>query len=275
MLEAQCHEHSCFATFTYEKEPLNGSLDKGHISSTFHRIRKAVSADGKSVRFFAVGEYGDQTGRPHYHAAIFGLGVGDQRVVEKGWHALRDAGGAVAGFVHCGDLTPSAAAYIGGYVTKKLDGRSERSRRELGDRQPEFAVMSRRPGIGMLALEPFIEALNTSAGALYMARNGDVPVALSVGSSTLPIGRTIRGHLRRFFFGDERLPERARALGEERFNAGLPAMPVDASPVLRARLLEVLREEASEAHQAHFSKLAQRAKQRAARHKINLSRRVL
>lgn len=270
MLEARCHERSSFVTLTYEKEPPDGCVDKADLSSTLHRLRDRARGWGGSVRFFGVGEYGEQGQRPHYHAALFGIGQEHREVVESAWHGLRAPDGREAGFVHLGMLTPDSASYLAGYVTKKLTKAASPA-----GRTPEFGLMSRRPGIGMLGIESLIEALNSNAGALFMARTGDVPVSITISGRQLPLGRVIREHLRLFFFGEATQPAAAKAIRERQFNANLSFVPLDASPVVRARLLAAFGDAASQAHAAHFSALGQRAKQRAAKQRISQSMRVL
>ncbi|AZL83030.1 replication initiator protein, partial [Apis mellifera associated microvirus 47] len=277
MLEARCHEHSVFSTLTYAKEPSDASVHQSHLSSTIHRLRDRCRRVGASVRFFGVGEYGERLGRPHYHAAIFGLPGGDTSLVDDAWSGLSDRDfSSEPGFCHHGALTPDSASYLAGYVTKKLTARaSADALASLGGRSPEFAVMSRRPGIGMLGIEALIEGLNTNAGALFMARTGDVPVSLTIEGRNLPLGRTVRDHLRVFFFGESGQPASAKAAYERRFNESLSFVPSDASPVVRARLLAAFADQATDAHKAHFSQLGQRGKQVAARHRISLSKRTL
>lgn len=281
MLEAQCHEHSFFSTFTYKKEPSDGSVHKEHISAAFHRLRKAAAGCGRRVRFFAVGEYGDRFFRPHYHAAVFGLSRGDAQLISEAWSGLRDPlFGSEPGFCTHGDLTPASAGYIAGYVTKKLTAKASTvALAKLGGRLPEFAVMSRRPGIGLLFIQALVEGLNTSEGALFIARTGDVPVSVSVGGRLLPLGRTVRDHLRLQFFGETGQPKSAKEKASEAFNLDLkkylPSMPVDASPVERAVFMEANREAVAEAHAKHFKTLKARSIQVAIRHSISTSKRTL
>lgn len=278
MLEAQCHEHSFFSTFTYEEVPRGGTLVKDHISSTFHRLRKLASGRSKAVRFFAVGEYGDQLSRPHYHAAVFGLSAQESDLITRAWYGLRDPEyGARPGFCYHGSLTPDSASYIAGYVTKKLTNKNDPAViARLAGREPEFAVMSRRPGIGMLRFEAFAEALSTRAGALYIARFGDVPVAFSVGGRTLPVGRVMRDHLRLFLFGATGTPARAKELRERNFYRELlPFLPDDASPTLRRLAAQGLPDEISAKRKEYFETLGQRKLQMDIRHQIANSRRKL
>lgn len=278
MLESQCHEHSFFSTFTYEEVPNGGTLVKSHICSTFHRLRKLASGRSKAVRFFAVGEYGDQLARPHYHAAIFGLSAQESDLITRAWHGLRDTEyGARPGFCSHGSLTPDSASYIAGYVTKKLTNPNDPVVvARLAGKAPEFAVMSRRPGIGMLQLEAFIEALNTSTGARYFHRFKDVPVAFRISGAMLPIGRVMRDHLRMFFFGETGTPAAAKELREREFYRELlPFVPDHASPTLRKMAAEAFSQEVSAKRKTHFETLGQRKLQIDIRHQIANSRRKL
>lgn len=278
MLEAQSHEHSFFSTFTYEEVPRGGTLVKDHICSTFHRLRKLASGRSKAVRFFAVGEYGDQLARPHYHAAVFGLSPQESELITRAWHGLRDSEhGARPGFCYHGSLTAHSASYIAGYVTKKLTNKDDPVvAARLGEKAPEFAVMSRRPGIGMLRYDAFLEALTSRAGALYVAKNKDVPVAFSIGGRMLPLGRVIRDQLRLALFGQTGMPKAAKELREKEFYRELlPFVPDDASPTLRKMAQEVSPEHVSLKRKEYFDTLFQRKEQIAIRHQIANSKRKL
>lgn len=272
MLEAQFHSQSSFATFTFEKEPSDGSIRVAHISSTLHRLRDRLREESRKVRFFAVGEYGEQFGRPHYHAALFGVSPQEQDVVAASWNSLVDTLGAVPGFVHLGTLTPNSAGYVAGYVVKKI---ARGQTREDG-RVPEFAVMSRRPGIGLVAVPALIEALNTSHGALYLARNKDVPVAIQINGKLMPLGRYIRTQLRLFFFGEETQPKAAKEFYETQFfENNMPFVPPNASPTLRKIAAAYFDSQAKEAHQLYTDTLMQKGRQLKARHDIQRSLRKL
>lgn len=287
MLEAQSHSVSLFVTLTYEVEPDGRNLRKESLSSAMHRLRSlAARAFRGTVRFYACGEYGDQTGRPHYHAAIFGLrpedvlldpSLGKYRcpLIEQAWRGPHaGAGAGVGGNVDVGFLSPESAAYITGYVTKKLANSKTLSR--LDGRTPEFHVMSRRPGLGSSALPSLIEALNTSHGALYLSRHGDVPSAFQVGSRLLPLGTHLRGLLRSFFFGDHRQPQTGKDKANERFSqnvqAHLPPLPLNAQDAEKVQLwIEAM----AESHEAYVASKRQKARKVAKRHEISNSRKTL
>ena len=67
MHEAQMHECNCFVTLTYEVAPR--SLQYEDFQKFLKRLRKN---SGKAVRYFACGEYGEEGGRPHFHALPLG-----------------------------------------------------------------------------------------------------------------------------------------------------------------------------------------------------------
>lgn len=184
ILEAYKHPYSCFCTFTYNDESLpgDGSLRPDDFSRFLDTYRKSIRPE--KVRYFMVGEYGDETWRPHYHAALFGVPRTDDRI-QHAWKL---------GFVHAGDLTPQSAAYLAGYVTKKLTSAEDV---RLGGRYPEFARMSLRPGIAANSMADVAASMMEDAeGAKEICRIGDVPGALRVGGSTYPLGRYLRSKLR-------------------------------------------------------------------------------
>lgn len=197
MLESLNHERNAFVTLTYEDENIPrtkdglGSLRSKDVQLWLKRIRKSI--EPAKVRFYVVGEYGDVTWRPHYHAALFGypsceFGVTRHQdqccpqcdLVRKSWGM---------GHVSVGDLTIKSAAYVAGYVTKKLTREGDI---KLQGRAPEFARMSLKPGIGGDALWEVASELL----ALGLDRKGDVPRTLRHGARELPLGRYLQRRLR-------------------------------------------------------------------------------
>jgi len=67
MLESLCHEDNAFITLTYDNEnlPENATLVPKDLKDFQKRLRYHANID---LRFFSVGEYGEKTQRPHYHA---------------------------------------------------------------------------------------------------------------------------------------------------------------------------------------------------------------
>lgn len=192
MLEAVVHPSASFVTLTYndEKLPDGGSLEASHLSAFMKRLRKNTYPH--KCRFFGVGEYGDFSERPHYHLALFGFDRTHQSELERAWTDPEDKG--PFGFVDVQDLTFDSANYIAGYVTKKLTDKDDP---RLQGREPEFARMSRRPGIGALSILQISEAIRSHpAGWPEISRKGDVPLSLRHGRKNMPLGRYLRMKLR-------------------------------------------------------------------------------
>lgn len=137
--EAQMHERNWFITLTYDDVhvPKDYGLSMRDWQLFCKRLRKAA---GK-FRYFACGEYGSETFRPHFHMCAFGLN--EISGVEKAWGA---------GLVHIGTLTFASAAYTAGYVAKKALGRGGSP---FPGVRKEFVVMSRNPGLGAKWLERY------------------------------------------------------------------------------------------------------------------------
>lgn len=129
---ASLRELNCFLTLTYDDEhlPQDGSLNPYHLTTFLKRLRRLVQRDtpGHRIEYFACGEYGDELGRPHYHANIFGMEFNDKtpwKKTETGAVIYRsDALSKLwpHGFATIGELTPESAAYLARYTMKKVHG---------------------------------------------------------------------------------------------------------------------------------------------------------
>lgn len=161
--ESKLHTSSSFLTLTYSDTNLPDDLSVSlrPLQLFLKRLRKQLAP--KSIRFFACGEYGDRTHRPHYHALIFGHDFSEDRkpwrkapsghtlyrseVLERCW---------TLGSSELGIFTPDSAGYVARYCLKKINGdraatHYQRVHPETGEIvtvRPEFATMSTRPGIG-------------------------------------------------------------------------------------------------------------------------------
>ena len=165
LLELQYHKSSYFVTLTYDEEhvpyhlyddPSTGeaftslSLEPRDWTLFMKRLRKKF---GDGIRFFAAGEYGSETMRPHYHAIIFGLELDDLQPYKKSMQnfqyfnspSLEKVWGN--GFVVVASVTWETCAYTARYVMKKLYG-AEAEFYDNFNLEPEFTRMSRKPGIG-------------------------------------------------------------------------------------------------------------------------------
>lgn len=159
--EAQMHKRNSFLTLTYAEDqlPENRSLDVEH----WQKFAKKVRNHCGPFRFLHSGEYSPAPNfRPHYHALIFGHDWAEERVPLKtnGNHPLWVSPILArlwpSGHHSIGALTFGSASYVASYCLKKLTGEyaereNERVDAETGevwDVSPEYATMSRRPGLG-------------------------------------------------------------------------------------------------------------------------------
>ena len=168
---------SAFITLTYDDRNLPqeyvdrntgqvygpGTLNPDdHIEFT-NKLRMRLYRKGLSFRYYMCGEYGDKLSRPHFHYLIFGYGFPDQYEwtrhngvqyyrspeLEKIWSY---------GNSLIGECNVDSAAYTTAYVFKKQTGKkaSDHYRQDDGtELYPEFARMSRRPGIGASWFEKY------------------------------------------------------------------------------------------------------------------------
>lgn len=183
LLEAATHRSSCFLTLTYRDPPCGpprGNLSPKDAQDFLKRLRSRIAP--LPVRYYLVGEYGDQTLRPHFHLALFGLGPEHHQLLEDCWGH---------GFVMALPLCRQAAQYVVGYVTQKVAQRSPPGR------VPMFARMSRHPGLGAPAVDDgVVGALCSRGGSVLLAVERDVPAVARHGSTLLPLGRYLRDRAR-------------------------------------------------------------------------------
>lgn len=193
ILEALQYTDNTFCTLTYNELPTKGEVNPVHTQKWLKRFRKAI--DPLRIRYFIVGEYGDETQRPHYHAALFNYPTclyGSSRYNQRrnnccvACDTIRDTWGL--GHTLSGTLTPESAAYIAGYVTKKMTNAGDE---RLNGRHPEFARMSLRPGVGGDSTWEIADAVLQWGG-----NAPDVPTQLRHGSKLLPLGRYLTRRLR-------------------------------------------------------------------------------
>jgi hypothetical protein len=184
MHESVMHKDNCMVTLTYNDEflpnGLNPTLSKRDLQLFFKRLRRK----GEKFRYFACGEYGENYLRPHYHILFFGVDFRDLSDIKQNGRYLTkkeifldtawmsksnddDKEVKSMGLTHIGNLTHASAMYCAKYVTKKLNGPLAEIYKEKGI-DPEFSLMSRRPGIG----EKYYERYLKDEKADYCSFNG-------------------------------------------------------------------------------------------------------
>lgn len=157
--EASQHKENCFVTLTYNDENMPGEVKVRDVQLFMKRLRQRT---GVKMRYFCVGEYGERFSRPHYHLLLFGFDFRDKKywcgsglsrqyrseLLESLW---------TVGYSTVGTVTPASASYVAQYCTKIITGK--KAKEHYGERAPEFAVMSRRPGIGSPWIEKYASVL--------------------------------------------------------------------------------------------------------------------
>lgn len=166
---------------------MDGSLSKRHSQLFIKRLRRALSP--KRIRFFLCGEYGDQLGRPHYHVLLFGESFLSDRSLHRktatGNTFISPTLDALWGLGHCeiGAVTLQSAGYVARYSMKKITGdraaahykRVNTSTGEIYSLQPEFLLMSLKPGIGQKWFDEFSSDLYPDDFVVYKGKKMRVP----------------------------------------------------------------------------------------------------
>lgn len=143
---------SAFITLTYSDEtlPENGSLVKSDFQNFMKRLRKNYRlVDDRSIKYFACGEYGPTTLRPHYHALLFGLPIpsnGDylevwrQRILDT-WNK---------GHITIETVNGNRIGYCTKYILKSQDAKGLYEKYNM---IPPFMLCSKKPSIGSSYLD--------------------------------------------------------------------------------------------------------------------------
>jgi len=156
LTEEKYSDTSYFLTMTYSTDNVeytnNGfkTLNKDHLRAFWKALRKKNS---KRIKYYAVGEYGTNTHRPHYHALIFNADL-KTIVGPQAAYALENnlipMDGTVElespvwkkGYVTVGRITEASVGYALKYMLKKVT----RKKHARDDRQQEFSAMSKKLG---------------------------------------------------------------------------------------------------------------------------------
>ena len=235
---------TAFFTLTYAPEwlPADGSVVPADIEDFRRKLRYVL---GSGFRYYFVAEYGERTGRPHYHGLLFGV-VPSLSVIERAW----SVDGKCRGKCDVSVAGVDVAGYVAGYVTKKW---TKKDHKDLRGRHREFARMSRKPGIGADGVQSIIDWLYSSEGATYLQRYRDVPKTVRFNGAIFPLGRYLVTRIRLAHGIDvsDRDPVRAKLQMLQRLD--------QASPDLRA-LRELKR--VNHARKAQFYASLKRAKEK-------------
>lgn len=146
--ELSLHDESCFITLTYNDDNLRSmTIVKRDFQLFMKKLRRKLK---RKIRYIYCGEYGSKTGRPHFHAIIFGwypsnpqylmkTKSGSLLYVSSELESLWDKG-----FSSIGEANGATAYYIASYALKG-------KQHILADGQVvnDYMDCSKRPAIGL------------------------------------------------------------------------------------------------------------------------------
>lgn len=157
MHETQMHAESCFATLTVEDDD-KITLEEKDYTNFVKRLRHKRF---NTISYLMCGEYGDEKGRPHYHALIWGYRPLDAKPTSTLGNSPYSTSSELDklwghGGTSIGEITFESASYVARYTMKKLDKNSHRcmyvdsSTGQTWELYPEYSHMSRQIGISWL-----------------------------------------------------------------------------------------------------------------------------
>lgn len=111
---------SQFITLTYNDDHLPYGLNHSHFATFMKNLRYYDST--RNVKFFVAGEYGELSGREHFHVLFFNHKY-DIDLLDYCWNR---------GFVHDGTLTPKSLRYSTGYICQRGYDKSSGKRKPYG-----------------------------------------------------------------------------------------------------------------------------------------------
>lgn len=173
MMELEYHDIAYFLTLTYNDDnvPLvyyqtdddgvvdtaykAGTLVPKHLQDFIKRLRDQQSYHhNRRIMYYACGEYGSETHRPHYHLTVYDVFFDDLEPLGKSKDGFQYYVSPTLerlwpyGYSMICNVTWETCAYIARYVTKKQYGKNA----EFYDTFniiPEFSRMSLKPSIGL------------------------------------------------------------------------------------------------------------------------------
>ena len=143
--ELEDHQKSVFVTLTYSDDylPQNDSLKKEDLQKFMKRLRKSLEKTDRKIRYFACGEYGDKTERPHYHLIIYGLGLNieDRTLIMDAWPYCDWSNSHIRN-KSFGLVEPDSVRYVAQYIDKKFTGDQANAEYTEKGREPCFRCLS-------------------------------------------------------------------------------------------------------------------------------------
>ena len=200
LLESMEHPQTAFVTLTYNDEHLPNPphLSKEAVQLFLKRLRGMAA--GRKLRYYAVGEYGDKSWRPHYHLIIFGLAPTEQKLVEACWPY---------GFVQVGTAEAQSMAYTASYVIKKMTNPKDE---RLDSRPAEFSLLSKRPGLGTGVVVRMLKQYEGRHGQNAFDRLNWIASQFRTEGHLYPLGRYLSEKILAGLFPDEVERKEAKSL---------------------------------------------------------------
>lgn len=170
MQEEKRSSSAHFVTLTYHSSSVpiskNGflTLQKSDMQKFFKRLRKICP---NTIKYYAVGEYGSKTKRPHYHAIIF-----NSMNIENYYKAW-SLNGQQIGDIHVGQVSDNSVAY----TMKYIDKNTFRPNHARDDRAKEFAIMSKHLGDNYITPQS-IKYHKADLSRLYLTKQGGYLIAM-------------------------------------------------------------------------------------------------
>lgn len=164
--EEKVSSSAYFVTLTYDTRMVpisdNGfmSLRKNDYQLYMKRLRKLCPDE--TLKYYAVGEYGTNNNRPHYHAIIFN--VPDISFFNDAWGL---------GQIHVGKVSTDSIAYTMKYIDKPYKKRLH----ARDDREFEFPLMSKGLGKNYLS-DDIVNYHKADITRLYVTKEGGHKIAL-------------------------------------------------------------------------------------------------
>ena len=184
VLEARAWQSYSFITLTFDDDhlPRDRSVSRTDIKVWRDKLHR-LSPDAYP-RIFAVGEYGEAYGRPHYHVIHFGGSAKWEPYYREAWSVE----GTPKGLIDVQDpRSKSALAYCLGYVTKKMTSAGDE---RLDGRKPEFSSAPVKPTLGLAGLNQLAGLMSTRQAVNALFNHG------------FPRGFTLGGQYYPFFWRD-------------------------------------------------------------------------
>lgn len=202
-------------TLTYDDKnlPVVGDNKLGYVQSLNKRdyqlfLKRLRERINNKIKYYISGEYGEKTGRPHFHAIIWNLDDADT-IQREYLYEIKKLGKVrypkiantlleswQKGNIHVAAFSSAFAAYAAKHITKQNLYSKECNHPYF---VKEFSRMSLRPAIGVTEDpndNPIIQWIYSKQGVDFISGNFDVPNVFRYDGQLYPFGRYLRNKMR-------------------------------------------------------------------------------